>query len=114
MPQTIAVRAGDTEPLDMDLSATGLTTLAASSSILAYFRKRGASLNHVDGVACAVVSGLRIRFDPVGAKSGGGDAFDSPGLYYGHVKVTWSDADITRHPGDEGQDVRVQVGPVLG
>jgi len=112
-PDPIYLRAGDTEPIEMNVAATGLETLAGATIVI-YFRKRGDSTNHVNGATCTVVSGLTISFDPVGAKNPSGNAFDAEGEYRGHVKITHSDGDITRHPGDAEEDVRVIVGAALG
>lgn len=103
MPQTITVRAADTEPLDITLGATGVSDLTGLSTAVLYLRKDGASTNHVDGAALTVpdTSGLVVRFDPAGATSGGGDALDSPGRYRGYVLATWDDGDETRHPDDD-------------
>lgn len=102
MPQLITVRAGDTEPLDITLGATGVADLTSLASADLYLRKEGASTNHVDGVALTIpdTAALVVRFDPVDAKSGGGDALDTPGRYRGYVLATWSDGDLTRHPDD--------------
>ena len=57
---------------------------------------------HVDGATGTISdsANLQVELDPVGAKSGGGNAFDAVGSYTGLVKLTFSDGDITRHPGD--------------
>jgi len=100
MADTIYIRAGDTEPLILSLSATGLTDLTDLTTAVLYARKKGATTNHVDGGTLAKTSGLSLSFDPVGQKSGGGNAFDAAGQYECYILATWSDADTTRHPGD--------------
>lgn len=102
MPQTITVRAGDTEPLDITIGATGLSDLTSLDTAVLHLRKDGAATNHVDGAALVVPDedGLVVRFDPLDAKVGGGNALDTPGRYRGYVLATWTDGDETRHPAD--------------
>ena len=102
MSATITIRAADTEPLTVTISADGLSDLTAASTATLYARRKGSTTAHVDGAACTIpdTNALDITFDPVGAAVGGGDAFDVAGEYECYVKVTWSDGDITRHPGD--------------
>jgi len=102
MADSITIKAGDTEPLALTISATGVSTLDNLTAAVLYAQKLGASSAHVDGGTLTVSdsSTRTLAFDPVGQKSGGGDAFDAPGVYRCYVRATWSDADITRHPGD--------------
>lgn len=107
----VSVRVGDTEPLKILVSATGLSNLDNVSSAVLYLREDSASTNHVDG-ATLTVSDSDVReltFDPVGAKNGGGNAFDTPGKYRGYVHITWNDGDETRHPANDW--LRVTVHP---
>lgn len=106
----IQIRAGDTEPLEIVLAATGLANLNQLTTATLYARLKGESTNHVDGVACSVIDSpnLTIQFDPVGSKNGGGDAFDAPGTYLVYVLAVWDDGDETRHPGDSDLLVRVK------
>lgn len=98
----ISIKAGDTEPQIIQIDATDLDDLSNLASAVVYFRKEGETTNHVDGVALTVESSASrtLRFDPVDAKNGGGNAFDAVGKYLGYVVATWSDGDITRHPGN--------------
>lgn len=102
MPQTITVRAGDTEPLDIVISATGLTDLQDLDTAVMFLRRDGESVNHVDGVELQIPdsAALVVRFQPIDAKTGGGNALDAPGRYRGHVLATWSNGKETRHPDD--------------
>ena len=96
----IYLRPGDTEPVTITVDATGLANLAALASATLYMRLVGAATNHVEGAALTIADSATrtLRFDPVGAKAGGGDAFDAPGIYRGYVLLTWTDGDETRHP----------------
>lgn len=121
----IKVRAGDTEPLELQMTATAgeeITTSDISSAAL-YARKVGASSNHVDGVALSSVTAsstdngdgtwavtINGTFDPASNKNGGGDAFDAAGSYDCYVLVTYTDSDETRHPGEENQ-LHIVVAP---
>lgn len=100
--QHIVVKAGDTEPLKIVVGATGLVNLDDVQSAVLYLREVSVATNHVDGVALTVSDSAarELTFDPVGAKSGGGNALDAPGTYLGYVLITWDDADKTRHPGN--------------
>lgn len=96
------VRAGDTEPIDITIGATGLSDLDNLTTATLYARKQGAATNHVDGGTLTIKdSALKsLSFDPVGQKLGGGDAFGAgdDGLYDCYVLVVWADGDQTRHP----------------
>lgn len=113
--RTIKIRAGDTEPLEIPIDATNLTDLSGLSAAVLYMKKEGASTNHVDGAALTVASSSdkTLRFDPVNNKNPSGNAFDAAGDYRGYVKATWSDGDITRHPGDPDVDLQVIVSATL-
>lgn len=114
--QVIRIREDDTEPLELTVSAEGVTNLDAMTAAVAYFKRVGTEDNHVDGVVLSVASSAArtLRFNPVGAKAGGGNAFDTPGTYQGHLKLTWTGGAVTRHPGDPRQDLRVVVAEKLG
>ena len=101
MSQSITIRAGDTEPLTLTLSATGLANLTGASTVSLYARENSSLTNHVDGASCTIPDStqLDVTFDPAGAKNGGGDAFDAAGVYDVYLLVNWSDSDQTRHPG---------------
>lgn len=101
MPRHITLQAGDTEPLEIVVSATGLANLDDVSTAELYMRLKDASTNHVDGVSLTISDSAarKVEFDPVGAKSGGGDALDAEGRYLAYVKLTFNDGDFTRHPG---------------
>lgn len=109
----IRIRAGDTEPLEFTISAsqagTAIPNLDDVAEVVFYAQKRGAATAHVDGASASVASSpdRRITFDPVGAKNGGGNAFDAEGQYLCYALVTWTDGDTTRHPG--GSDLVVDV-----
>lgn len=110
------VRAGDTEPLIIDLDPdddAGFDDLSELSSAVLYARLDGADANHVDGAACSVSDSANklLSFDPVGNGPSGDDAFDTgdEGTYYCYVRVTWSDGDITRHPPSNDGTLRLDV-----
>lgn len=123
MPQTIQITAGDTEPLEGEVTAKAgaeVTSGDVSSAVL-YARKANESSNHVDGASLTVDSvsstdngdgtwdvAISWTFDPAGNQNGGGDAFDASGVYECYVLVTYSDGDETRHPGDGRITVRIQ------
>jgi hypothetical protein len=109
------VRAGDTDPLKLRISARGLSSLSGLDEARLYLRLDGSSTNHVDGVLLSVVdSNARlVQFDPVNAAVGGGNALIAPGIYIGYVRCLWTNTRITRHPGDPQQDIRIIVGEVL-
>lgn len=112
MSQEITVRAGDTEPLTLAISAANLTDLTDLDTAVLYARKRGAVTNHVDGGALTVPdeNELELVFDPLNQKNGGGNAFDEPGTYDCYVLATWDDGDETRHPpSDVDDDERLTV-----
>lgn len=111
--QTITVRAGDTEPLTINVDATNLTDLANASSAKLYLRKAGESSNHAEASVTIVSGAKKVTFDPAGAASGGGDALTEAGTYKGYVKITWTDGDVTRHPGDDDDDLTITVTPNL-
>lgn len=100
MPKQITIRAGDTEPLPFTVGATGVTNLDDVSSAKFYARAVSASENHVDGAPATVADSatMTMAFDPDGAKKGGGNAFDTAGVYRCYAVLTWSDGDETRHP----------------
>lgn len=106
---SITIRAGDTEPLPLTIDAVGLTNLDALDTAVLYARKVNAASNHVDGGALAVLvsADKSLTFNPVGQKSGGGNAFDAPGVYRAYVLATWNDGDETRHPGDGSLTITV-------
>jgi hypothetical protein len=105
------IRAGDTEPLEITVSATGVSSLDDADTVVLYAREASAETNHVDGAACTVSdsAAMEVTFDPVGAKSGGGNAFDEPGTYLCYVKITWTDGDITRHPARDDGTLTITV-----
>ena len=109
MPLVITIRAGDTDPLDINVDATGLDDLTEVDSAVLYMRKDGESANHVDAEALTIPNTANkvVRFDPVNAKVGGGNAFDTAGRYRGYVKITFTDDDESRHP--EHDDLVVNV-----
>lgn len=110
MSQAISRRPGDTEPIQMMVSAKDLADLTQAVSILAYFIKEDEPDDfHVAGVPCSIVSGLMIQLDPVNAKNGGGIAFQEEALYIGHVVITMSDGDVQGYPQDARNDVRINV-----
>ena len=100
---SISIRAGDTEPLEITVGATGVSNLDNVSSVVAYFRASGVATNHVDGASCTVSdsANMKVTLDPVGSASGGGDAFADSGTYTGYLLLTWADGDTTRHPGSD-------------
>lgn len=111
MANPIYVRAGDTEPLEMTVGATGVSTLDDVSTVVLYARETRSTENHVDGASCTVSdsSAMEVTFDPLNNKSGGGNAFDVAGRYRCYLKITWSDGDITRHPAQDDGTLDVVV-----
>lgn len=107
----IKIVAGDTEPLEVVISAQGLANLDDLSSGEAYFWLEDSNTNHIDGASVTVSSSSdrKVQLDPVGAKAGGGNAFDAAGTYIGYIKITWADTDTSRHPGSESEFLRVIV-----
>lgn len=99
----IHLRAGDTEPIEIIVGATGLSDLSALTTATFYARKEGATANHVTAGTMTTVSSpaKTLSFDPLNQKVGGGNAFDAAGTYDCYVKLLMSDGDITRHPGKE-------------
>lgn len=115
--RVMEVRAGDTEPIDIDLDPDGdasYANLDTVSAVLLYARLEGGSTNHVNGVSCVVADSPNkiVRFDPLGNGPGGANAFDTgdEGTYYCYVRVTWTDDDVTRHPPGE-EELRLDVIP---
>lgn len=110
MSTTISVRAGDTEPVDVTISASGLSDLSDLDSAVLYARKAGSPTNHVAAGALTVAdsSARKLTFDPAGKKVGGGDAFDEVGIYRVYVLATWTDGDQSRHPADSEITVDVR------
>lgn len=109
----IRIQAEDTEPLEIFIDADGISDLTDFQSGEAYFWEEDAAVgtNHIDGATVSVSDSDNqlVSLDPIGAKSGGGNAFDTAGTYYGYVKITWSDTDITRHPGNSSEYLKVIV-----
>lgn len=99
----IHIRAGDTEEIDIIVGATGISDLSALTTATFYARKEGATANHVTAGAMSIADSAakKLRFDPVNQKVGGGNAFDAAGTYDCYCKLTWSDGDVSRHPGKE-------------
>lgn len=109
----IKLRTGHTEPLTGYLTLTATADLATGdlSTLKMYARESSASTNHVDGVAVSSFSVASVdngdgtyavtityTFDPVDAKNGGGNAWDTAGTYDCELDADWADADITKHP----------------
>lgn len=105
------VRAGDTEPLEITVSAVGVTDLTAATNAVLYARETSGSTNHVTAGACTIpdTAEMVVSFDPVDAKVGGGNAFDAPGTYRCYVRITWSDGDTTRHPAKDDGTLDITV-----
>lgn len=101
-PRLQHVRAGDTDPLEITVGATGLGNLAALVSAEFFARLKDAETNHVDGAPLAVKDSANrvLEFDPVGAAVGSGDAFGvgAHGTYECYVLLTWPEGRETRHP----------------
>jgi len=112
MAQNILIRAGDTEALTITVDAGNLSNLDNVQTAALYMRERGASSNHIDGASLTVTDSANreLSFDPVGAKVGGGDAFDVPGVFRGYVVLTHSDGTTTRHPSETDLGVTVIAG----
>lgn len=113
MPRTIYVRAGDTEPLTITLSATGLADLTGISSATFYAREVGVTTNHVDGATLSIpdANELDVVFDPAGNGPSGADAFGEgdEGTYRCYVLLAHSDGDETRHPGRDSETLTLVV-----
>lgn len=110
--QEIEIREDDTEPLEIVLMAAGEPIdLSGVTAAVVYFRKVGAAANHVDGATLTTVDAPNgvARLNPVGAKVGGGNAFDERGTYRGHAKLTLAGGAIMRNPGDPKDDLVVKV-----
>lgn len=100
------VRAGDTEPLELTISADlidgdPLEDLDGLDVATLFVRKRGESTNEVDGASLSVVDSgtMRVRFDPVANGPDGENAFKEPGSYNGYIVALWLTGRETRHPG---------------
>lgn len=111
------VRAGDTEPLEITVNATGVTTLDDLTTAVLYARVDGETTNHVDGGACSVLvsADMTLTFDPDGEGPDGGLAFDldvtEPTKLLCYVLITWSDGDETRHPAAQDGTLDLWVTP---
>lgn len=99
------VRAGDTSPLTITVSADGLDDLSAFQEGYLYAREAFEDENHVDGAAVGVLDSdaRQISFDPVGAGPSGADAFDfgDEGNYDVYVRLIFNDGSESRFPGEE-------------
>lgn len=104
------IKAEDTEPLEITVNAEGITNLDDLTSAVLYLRERSKTENHVDGATLTVSDSASrtLSFDPEDAKNGGGDALDTRGTYRGYVLITWSDGDVTRHPGEGHFSITVE------
>lgn len=111
MADKITLKAGDTDPLELTISATNLENLDDLNEATIYIRDVNASTNHVTGEALAVESSSTrtLSFDPTGAKVGGGDALDAEGDYRAYILATWTDGTTTRHPGKGHRQIIVQA-----
>lgn len=112
--RVIYLKPGDTEPLEITVSATGLSNLdniAGTNGVLVYARLRGAATNHVDGGDGTVSDSAtkKVSFDPTAQAVGGGNAFAAAGTYEVYVKLTFSDGDEIRFPGKNEENLRVVV-----
>lgn len=110
----IAIRAGATEPLEMQLTAEGLDDLESVVTARIFIQDE-AEETHVDGDLLTIVSSPDriVRFDPVDAKVGGGNAFDEPGTYRAYIELTHIGGRTTHYPGNESRDLVAVVSPVL-
>ena len=113
---TMKVRAGDTEPLIIDLdpdSDADFTDLDEVTTAVLYARKSGEIENHVTAGECTVSDSEAklLSFDPVGQGPSDANAFDTgdEGTYDCYVLVTWSDGDTTRHPAKDDGTLRLDV-----
>lgn len=114
MPLVITVRAGDTKKIPLkNVGVESEDNLDEVVSAELYLSKEGEDGNHVDGVGLEIVNRKngKLSFDPEGAKSGGGNALDRVGTYKGHIKLTWTDGETTRHPNN--RDLYVEVEETL-
>ena len=111
------VRAGDTEPLEFTVGATGLESLDGLVSAELFARVDGEDENHVHGAPCSVFDSEErvLRFDPEGAGPDGSDAFDlditEPTRVRCYVLITWADGDTTRHPAADDGTLDLHVTP---
>lgn len=111
------VRAGDTEPLEITVDATGLDNLDDLDSAVLYARIYGSETNHVDGATCSVASSANktLTFDPTGNGPDSGLAFDldvtKPTRVQCYVRLTWNDGDETRHPAKEDGSLDLWITP---
>lgn len=110
MPKQITVKKDDTEPLDIEVDAAGMPNLDQVDTVEFYMWKRGRDTNVVDGSGASVKnsSDQIVEFDPDGAHTDGGDAFQSTGTYLAYLKISWDDGDTTRHPADGHLEIHVQ------
>lgn len=99
----LKIKAGDTEPIMFNVDLSGVDNLDNVSSAALYARKKSTSKNHVDGATATVSDSANkeLSFDPESNAADNSNAFDTgdEGHYRVYVKLTWSDGDITRHPG---------------
>lgn len=106
------IKAGDTEPITYNVDLDGQDNLDNVSSAALYAREVDASTNHVDGATVTVSDSANkeLEFDPVNNASNGSNAFDTgdESTYHVYTKITWSDGDITRHPGEGYREWRVE------
>ena len=111
MSRTIQLRAGDTDPIELTIDATGLADLTTLTAALLYVRLREATTNEVDGATLIVpdTSLKTLRFDPLGAGPAAVDAFLVAGIYFAYVMATWTDGDETRHPSGAPLTVHVRA-----
>lgn len=111
------VRAGDSEPLEITVNATGLSNLDDLDSAVLYARVDGATTNHVDGGTCTVASSANrtLSFDPTGQGPDSGLAFDlditETTRVRCYVLLTWTDGDETRHPAKEDNTLDLMITP---
>jgi len=128
--QRIKIGAGDTEPLTIVIEAADengdpIDNLDDLTTAKLYLREvaNGARIgsfstatNHVNGVTSDVLvsDNMTVTFDPVGNGPASGNAFATASKTYdGYLKLTWDDADLTRHPAAVEDFLRVVVGPSL-
>lgn len=99
------VRAGDTEPHIMTISAPDLADLDDVTEALLFCRLKGATENHVDGAECTVSDSenFELTFDPIDNGPEGADAFGTgdEGVYQCYIKITMTDGDTARFPTHE-------------
>ena len=81
------------------LAATSLTNLDVTTAVL-YLENVADGVKKVDAGTMVISDSAnrKVTFDPLAQGAPSGDAFDTAGTFRGHVKATWSDGDITRHP----------------